>query len=70
MFFKTLDGILRPILKPKGIEWEIGIYEANRDYWRVNGLIPPPNGSDLEKKWFAANKVTDEEELLQSQPHP
>jgi hypothetical protein len=24
----------------------------------------------LEKKWFAANKVTDEEELLQSQPHP
>ena len=70
MFFKTLDDILRPILKPKGIEWEIGIYEANRDYWRVNGLIPPPTGSDLERKWFAANNVTDEEELLKSQPHP
>ncbi|KAF7159502.1 hypothetical protein CNMCM5623_004840 [Aspergillus felis] len=70
MFFKTLDDILRPILKPKRIEWEIGIYEGNRDYWRINGLIPPATGSELEKKWFAANKVTDEEELLKSQPHP
>jgi hypothetical protein len=70
MFFKTLDDILRPILKPKGIEWEIGIYEANRDLWRVNGLVPPPTGSEMEKKWFAANEVTDEEELLKTQPHP
>ncbi|KAL6232818.1 putative oxalocrotonate tautomerase [Aspergillus navahoensis] len=61
MFFKTLDDILRPILKPKRIvgDWH---YEANRDFWRMNGIIPPPTGSELENKWFAANQVTDEEE--------
>lgn len=69
-FFKAVDYILRPILKPKGVEWELGIYEASRELWRVNGLIAPPTGSDMEKKWFEANAVTDEEELLKAQPHP
>lgn len=70
MFYKGLDDILRPILKPKGVEWEIGVYEARRELWRVNGLIPPPTGSEMEKKWFAENRVTDEEELLRVQDHP
>ncbi|KAH6666784.1 putative oxalocrotonate tautomerase [Halenospora varia] len=66
-FFSTLDKILRPILKPKGIEWELGIIESSRNYWRVHGLVPPQTGSDLKKKWFAANKVTDEEEMAHEQ---
>ncbi|KAF5866486.1 hypothetical protein ETB97_012040 [Aspergillus alliaceus] len=70
MFYKGSDDILRPILKPKGVEREIGVYEARRDLWRVNGLIPPPTGSEMEKKWFAENRVTDEEELLRAQDHP
>ncbi|KAI3558071.1 hypothetical protein CABS01_02629 [Colletotrichum abscissum] len=49
-FFKALDDILRPILKPKGIEWESGIYEARRELWRINGLVPPETGSEMEKK--------------------
>jgi len=66
-FFKTLDKILRPVLKPKDIEWEIGIVESKRDHWRVNGLIAPPTNSKMEEKWFAANKVTDEEEMGREQ---
>ncbi|ETS77180.1 hypothetical protein PFICI_11054 [Pestalotiopsis fici W106-1] len=66
-FMKALDDILRPILKTRSIEWESAIYEANRDLWRINGLVPPATGSELEKKWFEANKVTDEEELLVKQ---
>lgn len=68
--FKVVDDILRPIFKPKGVGWELGIYEASRDLWRVNGLIAPPMGSELERKWFEANAMTDEEELLKAQPHP
>ncbi|CAG9991120.1 unnamed protein product [Clonostachys byssicola] len=66
-FLKALDSILRPILKLKKAEWELAIYEANRDYWRVNGLMAPETGSDMEKKWAAANQVTDEEQLLHAQ---
>lgn len=67
LFFKALDDILRPILKPKGIEWECGVYEARRELWRINGLVPPATGSELEKKWAKENKVTDEEDLLRVQ---
>ncbi|KFZ04390.1 hypothetical protein V502_10185, partial [Pseudogymnoascus sp. VKM F-4520 (FW-2644)] len=66
-FFSTLDKILRPILKLNGIEWELSIVESSRDYWRINGLVPPQTDSDMEKKWFAANKVTDEEEMSRHQ---
>ncbi|KAJ6150424.1 hypothetical protein N7471_001623 [Penicillium samsonianum] len=67
-FFQALDDILRPILKPKGIEWELGIYEASRDLWRVNGLIAPETGSATEKEWFDANRIVNEEGLLKSKP--
>lgn len=70
MFFQGLDDVLRPILKPKNMEWECAIYEGSLEYWRVNGLIPPAMGSDLEKKWFKENRVTDEEQLLKNQPRP
>ncbi|KAI3534281.1 hypothetical protein CSPX01_12202 [Colletotrichum filicis] len=66
-FFKALDDILRPILKPKGIEWESGIYEARRELWRINGLVPPETGSEMERKWAKENRVTDEEDLLKVQ---
>ncbi|KAL2879335.1 hypothetical protein SGCOL_005463 [Colletotrichum sp. CLE4] len=65
-FFKALDDVLRPILKPKGIEWESGIYEARRELWRINGLVPPDTGSEMEKKWAKDNRVTDEEDLLKA----
>lgn len=66
-FLKAFDSVVWPVLKPKGIEWESFITEAERDLWRINGLIPPETGSDMEKKWFEANAVTDEEELLRKQ---
>lgn len=69
-FMKALDDVLRPILKPKGIKWESAIYEGDIEYWRINGLIPPAQGSEMEKKWFDANAITDEEELLLKQPRP
>ncbi|KAI0174690.1 putative oxalocrotonate tautomerase enzyme-domain-containing protein [Pestalotiopsis sp. NC0098] len=56
--------------KPKGIKWESAIYEGDIEHWRINGLIPPAQGSEMEKKWFDANAITDEEELFLKQPRP
>ncbi|KAF9873738.1 hypothetical protein CkaCkLH20_08848 [Colletotrichum karsti] len=66
-FLRAFDDVIRPVLKPKGIEWESGIYESRRELWRVNGLVPPARDSEMEKKWFAEGRVTDEEELLREQ---
>ncbi|KAL0781945.1 hypothetical protein CaCOL14_003280 [Colletotrichum acutatum] len=62
-FFKALDDILRPILKPKGIEWESGIYEARRELWRINGLVPPETGSEMERKWAKENQAVKRKQL-------
>ncbi|RTE80249.1 hypothetical protein BHE90_005262 [Fusarium euwallaceae] len=70
LFMQGLDDTLRPILKPKGIKWESAIYEGDIEYWRINGLIPPSQGSEMEKKWFEANQITDEEDLLRNQKRP
>lgn len=69
-FFKALDDVIRPIMKPKGLKWESALYEGDVEYWRMNGLRPPKQGSDMEKKWFAANAITDEEELFRKQARP
>ncbi|EWZ28980.1 hypothetical protein FOZG_17279 [Fusarium oxysporum Fo47] len=69
-FMKALDDVLRPIMKPKGIKWELAIYEGDIEYWRINGIRPPAQGSEMEKKWFDANQVTDEEELFRAQERP
>ncbi|OHF00846.1 hypothetical protein CORC01_03920 [Colletotrichum orchidophilum] len=43
-FLKALDDKLRPILNPRGIKWESGIYEARRELWRVNRLVTTETG--------------------------
>ena len=70
MWFRAFDDVFRPICKPKGILWESAVYETNIAYWRMNGLVPPLIGSDMAKKWFKANAITDEEELFRNQKHP
>jgi len=29
--------------------------ETPRDLWMINGLIPPPHGSDAEQLWASEN---------------
>lgn len=61
-FLEKADQILNPRMKAKGMSWEYFIQESPREYWKINGIIPPPTGSDLEKKWLAANKPVEEGE--------
>ncbi|KAF9771384.1 hypothetical protein IL306_010976 [Fusarium sp. DS 682] len=68
--FYSNTHFIEPIMKPKGIKWEMAIYEGDIEYWRINGIRPPAQGSALEKKWFDANQITDEEELFRTQERP
>jgi hypothetical protein len=36
--------------------WEFHITESNRDYWRVQSLVPPEVGSEALKTWVEAGK--------------
>ncbi|KAK7752065.1 hypothetical protein SLS62_006031 [Diatrype stigma] len=49
-----IDKWLSPHLEK--YDWEYNISEPARDLWRINGIIPPPFGSALEKKWAEEEK--------------
>lgn len=55
-FLKAVDKILTPLLEKKGLDWEYFVTESNRDLWKINGMFPPLPGSEMEKKWFEANR--------------
>ncbi|KAL2222620.1 putative oxalocrotonate tautomerase [Thermoascus aurantiacus ATCC 26904] len=61
-FLGEVDSVLNPRLQPKGINWEYFVQEAPRELWKINGLVPPPTGSELEKKWFRLNRPVVEED--------
>lgn len=53
-----VKGILQPHLERiAGLHWEFSVDETSEDLWMINGLVPPPGGSDAEKLW-AENNVT------------
>lgn len=37
--------------------WEFHITESNRDYWRIQSLVPPEVGSEALKTWAEAGKA-------------
>lgn len=56
-FLSKVDDVLNPVFEPKGMDWEYFITEASRDLWKMNGLVPPPAGSEGEKEWVRVNKA-------------
>ena len=63
-FLAWVDSILTPVFEPKGVDWEYFVTETPRDLWKINGLIPPSPGSELEKKWVELNRPFAEKEKL------
>ncbi|WP_285033665.1 tautomerase family protein [Mycolicibacterium sp. lyk4-40-TYG-92] len=54
-----IKAILSPYLEAHGNpHWEFHVDETSEDLWMINGLIPPPMGSDAEKRWVADNAVS------------
>lgn len=38
-----------------GLHWEFHVDETDDELWMVDGLVPPPGGSDAEKRWAETN---------------
>jgi Putative oxalocrotonate tautomerase enzyme len=54
----TIFQALKPWIEDrKELQWEIHISETPRDLWRIQGIDPPPTGSEEEKVWAKSNKA-------------
>lgn len=54
-----IKGILAPLAaKQPDLHWEFHVDETSEELWMINGLVPPPGGSDAEKAWAQANAVS------------
>ncbi|GHJ47284.1 hypothetical protein Cs7R123_46260 [Catellatospora sp. TT07R-123] len=55
---RWVEEILRlDIADIPGVHWEFHVDETSEDLWMINGLVPPPGGSEAERLW-ARNNAT------------
>jgi hypothetical protein len=52
-----ISQILRPYIADKGYDEEYHVDETERRLWRIQGMDPPPFGSEQERLWATANKA-------------
>jgi len=52
-----ISSVIQPFATEKGLRWEFHVDETPRDLWIINGLVPPPNGSDAEQLWARENRA-------------
>jgi phenylpyruvate tautomerase PptA (4-oxalocrotonate tautomerase family) len=52
----VIEEKLAPFVKDRGFNWEVHIDETPMDLWRVQGLVPPPPGSETDRLWAQQNK--------------
>jgi phenylpyruvate tautomerase PptA (4-oxalocrotonate tautomerase family) len=54
-----ISGLLSPLLaRHPDVHWEFHIDETSEELWMINGLVPPPAGSDAEKAWAVADATS------------
>lgn len=54
-----IKSILAPYLdRHEGMHWEFHVDETSEELWMINGLIPPPAGSEAEHEWVRSNAVS------------
>ena len=52
----VIEEKLAPLVKERGFNWEVHIDETPMDLWRVQGLVPPLPGSEMERVWAKENR--------------
>ena len=56
---RWIKRMLQPHLERiAGLHWEFHVDETSDDLWMINGIAPPPAGSDAEKLWAASNTAS------------
>jgi hypothetical protein len=58
-FSTKINDALRPYIADKGYDWEITVSDTPRDFWRFNGIEPPPYGSEAMKVWAKEDKASE-----------
>jgi hypothetical protein len=50
---KVLINFFEQLIEPHvvGYDWEYHVEEPDPAMWRIDGIEPPPHGSEAEKKW-------------------
>ncbi|MFC5064799.1 tautomerase family protein [Actinomycetospora atypica] len=51
----TITRVVAPYTTDRGLHTEFHVDETPRDLWMINGMWPPPAGSDGEKLWAEEN---------------
>ncbi|KAF1814655.1 hypothetical protein P152DRAFT_456920 [Eremomyces bilateralis CBS 781.70] len=67
-FLKAVDEKLKPHIADWGYDWEYHLDETERELWKINGMVPPPTGSEDEKRWFSENKPLELESAFNDEP--
>lgn len=52
----VFEDTIAPYVRDRGFDWEIHFDETAIDLWRVQGLIAPPENSEMEKLWARENR--------------
>jgi len=56
---RWIKSILAPYLdRHEGLHWEFHVDETSEELWMINGLIPPPAGSEAEHEWVRSNAAS------------
>lgn len=58
-FSARINEALKPYIADKGYDWEITVNDTPRDFWRFNGIAPPPWKSEAEKMWAQTGRPSE-----------
>jgi hypothetical protein len=58
-FSGMINTTLKPYIADKGCDWEITVTDTTREFWRINGIAPPPWRSEAEKVWVRDGRPTE-----------
>ena len=53
---RWINAIVGPSLHGHpGLHWEFHVAETSEELWMINGVVPPPAGSEAEQAWARTN---------------
>lgn len=55
-WMKRIRETIAPFVADRGLRSEVHIDNTPRELWSINGLKPPDEGSEEEKRWAAENR--------------
>ncbi|CAM1507697.1 Fc.00g045450.m01.CDS01 [Cosmosporella sp. VM-42] len=55
-FVRLVVQHMAPYIADQGYDWEITVSDTPREFWRFNGISPPPLRSEAESVWAKAGR--------------